>query len=248
MGIASLTTASSRLLKLLKFTTIKNYLSGAKSWVGEHMGDTAAFSSQELLTLTKGFPKKIPAHTFKGWAPFLAPRQSYYWFYGLFCTFGRQALYIDRFPHVSTSQQPSVPYFIILGWPSHPPRQTPEDLKCRASCLCFDYQDQVWSKPSPHDSALERWPCLLPGPGMAEICYSEQTLPSGSWFRHGQPSSSNYNTTSGDYEDSASELSRNKCSKGYSPFAPTRRGTTGKELRCPFRFHHRRGMWKSRSA
>lgn len=38
--------------------TVKNYLSGARTWIAEHMGNTAAFSSNELSTLTKSFAKK----------------------------------------------------------------------------------------------------------------------------------------------------------------------------------------------
>lgn len=39
-------------------TTIKNYLSGAKTWIAEHMGNPSAFSSNEALSLERGFVKK----------------------------------------------------------------------------------------------------------------------------------------------------------------------------------------------
>lgn len=37
--------------------TIKNYISGAKTWVAEHGGDIQAFASRELDQITKGFVK-----------------------------------------------------------------------------------------------------------------------------------------------------------------------------------------------
>lgn len=47
--------------------TIKNYISGAKTWVGEHGGSTQAFFSRELDQITKGFIKKsshVPQRAF----------------------------------------------------------------------------------------------------------------------------------------------------------------------------------------
>lgn len=38
--------------------SIKNYLSGAKTWVAEHQGSTAAFFAPQLALLVKGFVKK----------------------------------------------------------------------------------------------------------------------------------------------------------------------------------------------
>lgn len=38
--------------------TVKNYISGAKTWITEHGGDTSAFSTHELLVLTKGLAKR----------------------------------------------------------------------------------------------------------------------------------------------------------------------------------------------
>lgn len=39
-------------------TTVKNYLSGARSWIVEHGGDTSAFNSQVTAQLSKGVTKR----------------------------------------------------------------------------------------------------------------------------------------------------------------------------------------------
>lgn len=39
-------------------TTLKNYISGAKTWIQEHGGEIAAFNSIQFIQLVKGFVKK----------------------------------------------------------------------------------------------------------------------------------------------------------------------------------------------